>query len=100
MKVDHPPVNRQEKYRGPEELGFHLERLFGVMEYWSTGALGKIIGVQNNVTAQKTYQALMNAMSVNKQEYWNTGMLEIIFLPIIPLFHHSIIPGSFMGERG
>jgi hypothetical protein len=33
----------------------------------------------------------MNSMGVTKLEYWNTGMLEIISHPIIPLFHHSII---------
>jgi hypothetical protein len=39
-------------------------------------------------------------MDVSKQEYWNTGMLEIIFPPIVPLFHHSIIPGPFLHAPG
>ena len=51
-------------------------------------------GSQNNLEAKKIHSKPMSTMGVSKQEYWNTGMLEIIFHPhcsIIPPFHYSML---------
>jgi hypothetical protein len=45
-----------------------------------------IIGVQNNLEVKKIHSSPVSTLDVSKQEYWNTGILEIIFHPIVPLF--------------
>ena len=54
------------------------------------------IGVQNNLDAKKIHLTPMRGMGVTALEYWNTGILGIVCNPIIPFFHYSITPGSFL----